>query len=1372
MYSAQFAIHRKLARSTVHTGQFGTLIVVLPSKWEGGVVTLRRGPVSRTFECEDSHRCGGQLQFIAFVAGCELSATSVSSGYRSALIYGLSLLSASGALAQFSAPSWPADVSRLQALLRTWHARLIDESDVDTPERLLIMLHSAGSDGDGALSGSDKSLCELFKHALRGCPQLGGYIARLKITERCTAVSLRDETNYDYYHGDDEESEHGVDEYEWDVEQTEWALTDKVDLLSGAKLRALGQETLDIDDDSRPESTAVIPEADFDLLTDEPDSFVLVGDDGYSATASRKFRHVVLVICLRHDPWQELAASIGTEAALGRLLEEMGSAAISSGAAIAAAPEVTSAVVADSHERLLATTDPLPAASVLRGDLLARGPLAIATSLYDFFLSQRRAAPHRPDNVRLPPSLLAVIVTARHHAASKAVSLLSRIFRDFTSDVVAQPQSVVAAVMALIAGEQGPVTALCDGLRSARIALSTPAYSNALRLARDMLESRRVLQLAADTAIAGQKRRRCDSFEADASTAALCVQAPSADPAVAVYVWRRETGRSVLAAIANSFVVPPGPSLYSEVYELMSLLLAHGQAADVESFVRTKLHMIVGHRETLVALFASRDPAIASAVEQGIVQGIPSLGSMPQGYQGYATLLALAWQICRLCPLPSASHSPDIDSLVFDLNSQRRHDRVAEPCALLAHALSAEPREPATLCLSEAPASAHALCLHIVTAPVEVPNELADRLLRRISSAWPRGVPTTHGADGGLAVAGATGALLLLLLSRPACGDAVPAFLAPRLRLVIGSSAGSNALCRALFRVDPSMPLSSAMWDALVQGVPAVLSYEHRHSNPHGEKAHAVRAATNAATFLSLCVSSLGARGRSPHDGISTLRFHISRLARAFIDAWPAAAFSEPATFDMLRALALAGDAAAAVAFLPRVSPKLLLGELLSRPGIATDGTPRRCLLASLVQSLGWAPFGVALGEAVAVALRSEPSLPSAPGSSERSIDLATAVLAVSRLHDACFSLVGARAAPSGRLTAEALAVLSPASRAVTEIATGTRLARVAPLTDKGVAIVADFVQSAAEHSAGVLGAWAEFAASGPGRAIYPVASIVGYVQGVLSGTIGSTLPRPSVAVLLRATVSAETARLGQPVLPLRWERRAVCSQCSQNRDGPSSCARINAFLEDPVQQVATFAFPNMQKLKHVVSAFRRYFTCRADVADRQLRLTKVPDTAAAAARDAAIAQHSNDRARLRQLEGLLERCQAPSAASLGGFAGRMLQGAKLPAPPRPSAESTRPSPPGSSNMRPANPPGVAAAAPSLAAVGPRPSSAVSPPLGRTSSVAAPPGSAAASLTSPGLPLPRAAPPPAAPPATASPGSQLPSSSAVVIDLVDSDGDA
>ena len=901
------------------------------------MLSLRHGPVSRDFACEGRHIYGGSLQRIAFLKDCELSATPVTSGYRSALIYGLSLRSESPKPVECFLPTWPSAVMRLQTLVRLWLAILAGADAPDEPRRILVSLQCGGAPGvpfADSLTDGDRSLCELFRLVSQGCPELGCYLAVVRVTHHCTGRKQNAFTPRDAWHA-----------YDWRVDRADWALGDRVDLRNGKSLGMFGTERFAAAQGRQPESTSLIPSAGFmlqrirDVVT--PQEYNVV-----AACGTREFRGAALVLCPRHDAWQELAGDVGVVAAFDRLLAEMHAEPVEPPSAVSAAAAAVDSLwfSKDAKRARVAPMVGQTECAVLRSALISRGPVAVAASLFSVFRTQHRSHEDPASAPRLPPALLQVLANAPSKFASDVAPLLHRVFSEFSADVVLGSPNLLAAAIAAVADDAGPIEALCEGLKLARLRMTAPLFSCALSQARELLESTHRLSSQPVEVAAGQKRRRSDdSAEESLATAA------------ARDAWLFGFGQSVLFAISCSFVEVKGFSS-SEFRELVRLMLAHGRAADVEYFLRVKLHVFVSQHECLESLFEPHAPAIARAIESALLHGIPHLARRSEGG---AELLALAWQICRLC-----APAPRFSTLEIDeaLSCQDAPDAAAR-CDVFARLLPSEPLEKSDISLVGLP-PVSALGYRVVSTPTIIPDELARRVLRSISDSWPASIAQPSREQ--------TVVYLALLLRLP--GRAVAAtFIAARLGQIVMSPSGSRVLASALFSVAGKSPPLDTLWDAIATGFASLSEPKAWHAFSNAVEAEA----TGAAALLSSLATELVERAPRASTR-SDMRPQIHRVCSALVVGWPtldlARKASAEATHDVLCTFIRLGAVDAALAFLPREPPSLLLGDLIEQSVLESSDAPQ-FFATSAIASLGWAPFGVALGGAVAVALQSVPSV-------------------------------------------------------------------------------------------------------------------------------------------------------------------------------------------------------------------------------------------------------------------------------------------------------------------------------------------------------------------------------------------------------------
>ena len=140
-----FAAHKD---SEKEDGMFATLVVYLPSRNEGGRLTVRHAGKEHTFE-PGGDGAGFGLHYAAFYTDCEHEIAPLTDGYRIALVYNLLLPSSSTAR---SAPEYSDESSLISKAL--W--RLFED---EAFERVAITLdheYSAAGLSPAALKGADR----------------------------------------------------------------------------------------------------------------------------------------------------------------------------------------------------------------------------------------------------------------------------------------------------------------------------------------------------------------------------------------------------------------------------------------------------------------------------------------------------------------------------------------------------------------------------------------------------------------------------------------------------------------------------------------------------------------------------------------------------------------------------------------------------------------------------------------------------------------------------------------------------------------------------------------------------------------------------------------------------------------------------------------------------------------------------------------------------------------------------------------------------------------------------------------------------------------------------------------------------------------
>ena len=144
-----FVEHRDSEKSP---GMFATLVLVLPSVYEGGELLIRHGCKQVNLDLNQTDL--GDVAYAAFYADCVHEVRPITSGVRLVLTYNLLR---KGRELGGSPPQYPAQQARAVACLRRWHSDLA-ASVIDTPQKLVYPLehaYSAAELGFASLKNAD-----------------------------------------------------------------------------------------------------------------------------------------------------------------------------------------------------------------------------------------------------------------------------------------------------------------------------------------------------------------------------------------------------------------------------------------------------------------------------------------------------------------------------------------------------------------------------------------------------------------------------------------------------------------------------------------------------------------------------------------------------------------------------------------------------------------------------------------------------------------------------------------------------------------------------------------------------------------------------------------------------------------------------------------------------------------------------------------------------------------------------------------------------------------------------------------------------------------------------------------------------------------
>ena len=252
-----------------------TLVVFLPSTYEGGELVVRHDGQERTIDFRGAAGNPFDVHYAAFYADCEHEVRPVREGYRLALVYNLTLAKSRKAIA---APRISEHIGRVGPLVRAWA-----EGD-DAAEKLVVTLdHQYTKDGIArdALKGADRAKAQVLIEAakLAGCR---AYLGLLTFWESGAAEETGGYRRRRRYHDeyDDEDGPYEMGEI-YDTSLSAEHLVDG----EGQGL-PIGRVAIDKDELLDPEAlTAVAPEQHVHGYT---------GNEGL--TFDRWYRHAAILL--------------------------------------------------------------------------------------------------------------------------------------------------------------------------------------------------------------------------------------------------------------------------------------------------------------------------------------------------------------------------------------------------------------------------------------------------------------------------------------------------------------------------------------------------------------------------------------------------------------------------------------------------------------------------------------------------------------------------------------------------------------------------------------------------------------------------------------------------------------------------------------------------------------------------------------------------------------------------------------------------------------------------------------------------------------------------------------------------------------------
>ena len=272
-------------------GMVGTLVVVLPSIYEGGELIVRHCGHEETIDFSGPE-CAFNLHLAAFYADCEHEIKPVRTGYRISLVYNITLARSKKTI---RAPQYSSQTAKITKLLQRWQLK-------DKPEKLVIRLeHEYTEKGltPDRLKGTDRARAQaLFAAAPQA--KCRAYLALLTLYELGEAECDDDYGGYDSRYSEPDDYTMG-EVYDQSLTANHWTDADGNPIDFGEL--AIEEEEIV----STIDLTDVDPEEEF---------------EGYTGNAGmelqRWYRHGAIVLWLdsRHF---EILSDAGIESAIAGL---------------------------------------------------------------------------------------------------------------------------------------------------------------------------------------------------------------------------------------------------------------------------------------------------------------------------------------------------------------------------------------------------------------------------------------------------------------------------------------------------------------------------------------------------------------------------------------------------------------------------------------------------------------------------------------------------------------------------------------------------------------------------------------------------------------------------------------------------------------------------------------------------------------------------------------------------------------------------------------------------------------------------------------------------------------------------------------------
>ncbi len=258
-------------------GMFATLVVVLPSAFEGGDLLVRhRGREARlALRCDDP----AEAAFAAFYADCVHEVLPVTEGHRLTLAYNL-VRAGKGRLPK--PPDYEEQQVGIAALLQTWRDSRTQPDD-DMPEKLVYLLDHAYTPaelGFAALKGADAAAAGVLSAAAQQA-RCDLHLALLTVEESGAAEYADSYGSRRGRWGQDEDAFEAGEVFDRSVTLSEWRRPDGGETV-------LGAVPVDEEQELSP------PDACDDLTPDEEHFHEATGNEG--ASFERTYKRAALVL--------------------------------------------------------------------------------------------------------------------------------------------------------------------------------------------------------------------------------------------------------------------------------------------------------------------------------------------------------------------------------------------------------------------------------------------------------------------------------------------------------------------------------------------------------------------------------------------------------------------------------------------------------------------------------------------------------------------------------------------------------------------------------------------------------------------------------------------------------------------------------------------------------------------------------------------------------------------------------------------------------------------------------------------------------------------------------------------------------------------